>query len=113
VLLENARYHPTFANCQAAINEILDGIPTTHAEKLCGVKLGREQLFTNRVLFHSRVPVSLLAGRSGLCDDVCRQLGQAQLRGPHSGLLRLAPRLVQPHQPLARRDEIICGLVGN
>ena len=28
------RYHPTFADFQAAIQEILDGIPTTHAEQL-------------------------------------------------------------------------------
>ena len=28
------RYHPKFADFQAAIQEILDGIPTTHAEEL-------------------------------------------------------------------------------
>jgi transposase len=28
------RYHPTFAEFQAAINETLDGLPTTHAEQL-------------------------------------------------------------------------------
>jgi transposase len=28
------RYHPTFADFQAAIQEILDGLPTTHAEPL-------------------------------------------------------------------------------
>ena len=28
------RYHPTFADFQAAIQEILDGLPTTHAEQL-------------------------------------------------------------------------------
>jgi transposase len=28
------RYHPTFAEFQAAINETLDGLPTTHAEPL-------------------------------------------------------------------------------
>ena len=28
------RYHPTFADFQAAINETIDGIPTTHAEQL-------------------------------------------------------------------------------
>jgi len=28
------RYHPTFAEFQAAIREILDGLPTTHAESL-------------------------------------------------------------------------------
>ena len=28
------RYHPTFAEFQAAINEILDGLSTTHAEPL-------------------------------------------------------------------------------
>ena len=28
------RYHPTFADFQAAINESLDGLPTTHAERL-------------------------------------------------------------------------------
>jgi len=28
------RYHPTFAAFQAAINEVIDGLPTTHAESL-------------------------------------------------------------------------------
>ena len=28
------RYHPKFADFQAAIQEILDGIPTTYAEQL-------------------------------------------------------------------------------
>jgi transposase len=28
------RYHPTFADFQAAIQEIIDGLPTTHAEQL-------------------------------------------------------------------------------
>ena len=28
------RYHPTFADFQAAIEETLDGLPTTHAEQL-------------------------------------------------------------------------------
>jgi transposase len=28
------RYHPTFAQFQAAIQEALDGLSTTHAEKL-------------------------------------------------------------------------------
>jgi len=28
------RYHPTFAEFQAAIQEVLDGLPTTHAERL-------------------------------------------------------------------------------
>jgi len=28
------RYHPTFAHFQAAIQEVLDGLSTTHAEKL-------------------------------------------------------------------------------
>jgi transposase len=28
------RYHPTFAEFQTAIREVLDGLPTTHAEKL-------------------------------------------------------------------------------
>src|SRR5271167_890884 len=28
------RYHPTFAEFQAAIKEILDGLSTTHAERL-------------------------------------------------------------------------------
>ncbi len=28
------RYHPTFAQFQAAIQEVLDGLSTTHAEKL-------------------------------------------------------------------------------
>ena len=28
------RYHPTFAEIQAAINEVIDGLSTTHAESL-------------------------------------------------------------------------------
>jgi transposase len=28
------RYHPKFADFQAAINQVIDGLPTTHAEKL-------------------------------------------------------------------------------
>ena len=28
------RYHPTFAEFQAAIQEVIDGLSTTHAEKL-------------------------------------------------------------------------------
>jgi len=28
------RYHPTFAEFQAAIREVLDGLPTTHADSL-------------------------------------------------------------------------------
>jgi transposase len=28
------RYHPTFAEFQAAIEEVLDGLSTTHADKL-------------------------------------------------------------------------------
>ena len=28
------RYHPTFAQFQAAIQEVLDGLSTTHAERL-------------------------------------------------------------------------------
>ena len=30
----HGRYHPTFAQFQAAIQEVLDGLLTTHAEKL-------------------------------------------------------------------------------
>jgi transposase len=28
------RYHPTFADFRAAVQEVLDGVPTTHAAKL-------------------------------------------------------------------------------
>ena len=30
----DGRYHPTFAEFQAAIREVLDGLPTTHAASL-------------------------------------------------------------------------------
>ena len=30
----DGRYHPTFAEFQAAIREVLDGLPTTHAVSL-------------------------------------------------------------------------------
>jgi hypothetical protein len=46
------RYHPTFADFQAAIQETIDGLPTTHAEQL-------ETLMTlNYQQFHD---VSLMA----------------------------------------------------
>ena len=39
------RYHPTFAEFQAAINETLDGLPTTHAEQLKTLMTLNFQLF--------------------------------------------------------------------
>jgi transposase len=39
------RYHPTFAAFQAAIQEILDGLPTTHAEELKTLMTLKFQLF--------------------------------------------------------------------
>jgi transposase len=39
------RYHPTFAEFQAAIQEILDGLPTTHAERLKTLMTLNFQLF--------------------------------------------------------------------
>jgi len=39
------RYHPTFAEFQAAIKEILDGLPTTHAEQLKTLMTLNFQLF--------------------------------------------------------------------
>ena len=39
------RYHPTFAEFQAAITEILDGLPTTHAERLKTLMTLNFQLF--------------------------------------------------------------------
>ena len=39
------RYHPTFAEFQAAINEVLDGLPTTHAERLKTLMTLNFQLF--------------------------------------------------------------------
>ena len=39
------RYHPTFAEFQAAIKEILDGLPTTHAERLKTLMTLNFQLF--------------------------------------------------------------------
>ena len=39
------RYHPTFAEFQAAINETLDGLPTTHAERLKTLMTLNFQLF--------------------------------------------------------------------
>jgi hypothetical protein len=49
-----------------------------------------------------RPPCSTASGRLGLCEGICRQVGQAELLVPWPGLLRLAPRRVQPHQSLAR-----------
>jgi hypothetical protein len=31
---KTGRYHPTFADFQAAIQETIDGLPTEHAEQL-------------------------------------------------------------------------------
>jgi transposase len=39
------RYHPTFAEFQAAIHETLDGLPTTHAERLKTLMTLNFQLF--------------------------------------------------------------------
>ncbi len=39
------RYHPTFAGFQAAIQETLDGLPTTHAERLETLMTLNFQLF--------------------------------------------------------------------
>jgi transposase len=39
------RYHPTFAEFQAAIQETLDGLPTTHAEQLKTLMTLNFQLF--------------------------------------------------------------------
>ena len=39
------RYHPTFAEFQAAIKETLDGLPTTHAERLKTLMTLNFQLF--------------------------------------------------------------------
>jgi transposase len=41
----DGRYHPTFAAFQAAIKETLDGLPTTHAERLKTLKTLNFQLF--------------------------------------------------------------------
>jgi transposase len=41
------RYHPTFADFQAAINGILDGLPTTHAEGLKTLMTLNFQIFEN------------------------------------------------------------------
>ena len=39
------RYHPTFADFQAAIQEVLDGLSTTHAEQLRSLMTLKFQLF--------------------------------------------------------------------
>jgi DDE superfamily endonuclease len=39
------RYHPTFAGFRAAIEEVLDGLPTTHAEQLRALMTLKFQLF--------------------------------------------------------------------
>jgi transposase len=39
------RYHPTFAEFQAAIQETIDGLPTTHAERLKTLMTLNFQLF--------------------------------------------------------------------
>jgi hypothetical protein len=51
------RYHPKFADFQAAIQEILDGIPTTYAEQM-------ETLMT--LNFQQFEDVSLMAAQ-GIC----------------------------------------------
>ena len=33
------RYHPTFADFRAAVQDVLDRVPTTHAEKLASLGL--------------------------------------------------------------------------
>jgi transposase len=47
------RYHPTFADFRAAIQDVLDGVPTTHADKLASLMTLNFQEFDE---------VSLLAG---------------------------------------------------
>jgi hypothetical protein len=50
------RYHPTFAQFQAAIQEVLDGLSTTHAEKLKSLMTLKFQRFEIRRCFtHGRV----------------------------------------------------------
>jgi len=39
------RYHPTFASFQTAVQETLDGLPTTHAEQLKTLMTLNFQLF--------------------------------------------------------------------
>ena len=41
------RYHPTFAQFQAAIEEVLDGLSTTHAEKLKSLMTLKFQRFAD------------------------------------------------------------------
>jgi transposase len=41
------RYHPTFADFQAAVQETIDGLPTTHAEQLRTLMTLNFQLFAN------------------------------------------------------------------
>jgi transposase len=41
------RYHPTFADFQAAVQETIDGLPTTHAEQLETLMTLNFQLFAN------------------------------------------------------------------
>ena len=41
----HGRYHPTFADFRAAIEETLDGLPTTHAEQLETLMTLNFQLF--------------------------------------------------------------------
>ena len=33
----DGRYHPTFADFRAAVQDVLDRVPTTHAEKLASL----------------------------------------------------------------------------
>lgn len=44
------RYHPTFADFQAAIQETIDGLPTTHAEQLETLMTLNFQLFDDVLL---------------------------------------------------------------
>ena len=60
------RYHPKFADFQAAIQEILDGIPTTYAEQLETLMTLNFQQF-ERCFTHGRVRYTCGRSRGSSC----------------------------------------------
>ena len=64
------RYHPAFAEFQAAINEVIDGLSTTHAESLESLMTLKFQRFEDRLTYgrvkysmtHSKASVALNSG---------------------------------------------------
>ena len=81
------RYHPKFANFQAAIQEILDGIPTTYAQQLETLMTLNfqqfEDVFTNgrvRYIFRQQAALALYAPSSARWQTVGSKVARAMVR---------------------------------